>query len=51
VLGADVAVVEAPGLFDGELDDLLRAWRQTNLTADRLFTPADDELDRGTYLA
>ena len=50
VLRADVAVVEAPGLFDGQLDDLLGARRQANLAADRLLAPADDELDRGANL-
>src|SRR5262249_36059112 len=45
VLGADVAVVETAGLFDGELDDLLGAGRQADLAAYGLFTAAYDELD------
>ena len=51
VLRADVAVVEAARLFDGELDDLLGARRQANLAADRLLAAADDELDGRADLA
>jgi hypothetical protein len=44
-------VVEPPRFLDGELDYLLRTGGETNLTADRLFAPADDELNGGAYLA
>ena len=50
VLGADVAVVEAAGLIDGELDDLLRSWREADLAEDGAVATSNDELDRGADL-
>ena len=51
VLGADVAVPELPRFIDRELDDLLRARRQGDLTRrGRGVTPADDEFDGGADL-
>ena len=46
VLRADVVVAEAASLVDRELDDPLRARRQTDLADDRPVAPPDDELDR-----
>jgi hypothetical protein len=51
MLGADIAVVQAAGLFDRQLDYLLGSRGETDLTAYRLLAPADDELDRGAYFA
>src|SRR5512132_2445274 len=46
VLGAHVAVTELARFIDRELDDLLRAWAQRNLTRrERGVAPADDLLD------
>ena len=50
VLGADVVVVEAPRLVDGQLDHLLGARRQADLADDRPVAAADDELDGGADL-
>ena len=50
VLGADVAVVEAAGLVDGELDDLLGARSEADLAHDGAVAAADDELDGGADL-
>src|SRR2546430_1363256 len=51
MLRADVAVVEAARLFNGELDDFLCTRRQADFAAYRLFTAADDELDSRADLA
>ncbi len=50
VLGSDVVVVETPGLVDRQLDDLLRAWRQADLTHDHGVAAADDELNGAANL-
>ena len=50
VLGADVVVVHAAGLVDGELDHALGKWREAHLGGDRLIAAPDDGLDRGAHL-
>ena len=49
VFGADVAMVEAAGLVDGELDDFLGTRGQADLAGDRFLAAADDELDGGAH--
>ena len=46
VLGADVVVAQSSRLINGELDDLLRAWREADLANDGAFAASDDELHR-----
>ena len=50
MLGADVVVIESPRFVDRELDDLLGAWRQTDIAGDRAVASTDDELDRAAHL-
>ena len=50
VLGADVVVVEAARLVDGELDDLLGARREADLAEHGAVAAPDDELDGGADL-
>ncbi len=50
MLGADVVVVELPGLFEGKLDDALGARREDHLLLDGLPAPADDRLDLLAHL-
>src|SRR5690606_2743079 len=50
VFRPDVVVVEPPGLIDRELDDLLRAGGQADLTHDHALAAPDDELDRRAHL-
>ena len=45
MLGADVVVVEPPRLVDRELDDLLGARGQADLTHDHGLATANDEFD------
>ena len=49
MFGADVAMVEAAGLVDGELDDFLGTRGQADLAGDRFLAAADDELDGGAH--
>ena len=50
MLGADVVVIESARFVDRELDDLLGAWRQTDVAGDRAIATTDDELDRAAHL-
>src|SRR3712207_1551025 len=45
VLGADVVVAQAQRLTEGELEHLLGAWREGDLTGGDLFAGADDAHD------
>ena len=50
VLGADVGVVEAARLVDGQLDHALGARGQADLATGGAIAAADDELDGGAHL-
>ena len=50
VLRADVVVTQTAGFVDGQLDDTLSAWGQSDLAHHRTIPAADDELDRGPDL-
>ena len=51
VLGADVVVVEAARLIDGEFDDLLGARREADLAEHGAVAAPNDELHGGAHLA
>ena len=46
MLGADVVMAQASRLINGELDDLLRSWREADLANDGALATSDDELNR-----
>ena len=46
MLGADVVMAQASCLINGELDDLLRSWREADLANDGALATSDDELNR-----
>ena len=50
MLGADVVVTEGERLAQGQLQDLLGARREGDLTLRRLLAGADDAHDRGAHL-
>src|ERR671916_2406098 len=49
VLGPDVVVPEREGLAERELQDLLRPWRERDLTGGDLLTGADDAHNLGAH--
>src|SRR3954447_14421960 len=50
MLSSNVVVVETACLIDGELDDFLCPWGETDLTHHHGLAAANDELDSGTHL-